>query len=192
MTLDNKTSAILFGATLAMGLVVVGAWLIGESDSPQPDNSSPPTGWATRHSEFATMEQSGSGLERNGPVFWLGCAFGLLQLVFFTSCLLLGMQKRSGSGPTARPLLLGGLAWVVVWTGLFWSYHTYMTEAGGSLILGLPAPTAWMLYGAWPFPVLFALYFVYIFHHWFLREKDLKRFQQLLLERETESAENPE
>ena len=191
MTLDSKTCAILFGATLAMGLVVVGAWLIGESDSPQPD-SSPSTGWAIRHSEFATMEQTGSGLERNGPVFWLGCAFGLLQLVFFTSCLLLGMRKRSGSGPAARPLLLGGLAWVVVWTGLFWSYHTYMTEAGGSFILGLPAPTAWMLYGAWPFPVLFALYFVYIFHHWFLREKDLQRFQKLLLERETESAENQE
>ena len=192
MTPDSKIPAILFGVILLMGFVVLGAWLIGESDSVQPDNSSPPTGRAIRHSEFATMEQSGSGLERNGPVFWLGCAFGLLQLVFFISCLLLGMQKRSGSGPAARPLLLGGLAWMVVWTSLFWSYHTYMTEAAGSFILGLPAPTAWMLYGAWPYPVLFALYFVYIFHHWFLREEDLQRFQQLLLKRETESAENQE
>ena len=192
MTPDSKIPAILFAATLAMGLVVVGAWLIGESDSPQPDNSSPSTGWAIRHSEFATMEQSRSGLERNGPVFWLGCAFGLLQLVFFTSCLLLGMQKRSGSGPAARPLLLGGLAWVVVWSGLFWSYYPYMKEAGGAFVLGLPAPTAWMLYGAWPYPVLFALYFVYIFPHWFLREEDLQRYQQLLRERETERAENQE
>ena len=111
---------------------------------------------------------------------------GAGQLIFFTSCLLLGMRKRSGLGPVARPLLLAGLAWFAVWTGLFWSYYKYMTEDGSSFVLGLPTPTAWMLYGAWPYPVLFALYFVYIFHDWFLRKEDLQRFQQLLRERETE------
>ncbi len=191
MSRDSKIPAVLFATTLAMGLVVVGAWLIGPVDSPQLDQSGS-TSWAIPHSSYPTMEEGGTGLERNGSVFWLGCAFGLLQLVFYTSCLLLGMQKRSGSGPTARPLLLGGLAWIVVWTGLFWSYYTCLMEAGGPLVLGLPASTAWMLYGAWPYPVLFALYFVYIFPDWFLREKDLRRFQQLLLERETEPTETQE
>ena len=190
MAPDSKIPAILFGATLAMALVVVGAWLVGESGSTQPGKSAAAASWAIPHSSYPTMEEGGPGLERNGPVFWLGCAFGLLQLVFYTFCLLLGMKKRSGPGPTARPLLLGGLAWAVVWSGLFWSYYSYMTEGGGSFVLGLPAATAWMLYGAWPYPVLFALYFIYIFHDWFLRKEDLERFQQLLLERKTESAED--
>ena len=192
MTQDSKIPAILFATTLAMALVVVGAWLVGESDSTQTDKSAAPLSWAIPHSSYLTMEEGGPGLERNGPVFWLGCAFGLLQLVFYTFCFLLGMKKRSGPGPTVRPLLLGGLGWAAVWSGLFWSYYSYMTEGGGSFVLGLPPATAWMLYGAWPYPVFFALYFIYIFHSWFLREEDLQRFQQLLLKREAGSVENQE
>ena len=192
MTQDSKIPAILLAATLAMALMVVGAWLVEERDLTEPDKSAASTGWSIPHSSYLSMEEGGPGLERNGPVFWLGCALGLLQLVFYTFCLLLGMKKRSGPGPAALPLLLAGLGWAVVWSGLFWSYHSYMTEGGGSFVLGLPAATAWMLYGAWPYPVLFALYFVYIFHDWFLRKEDLQRFQQLLLERETEGAEDQE
>jgi hypothetical protein len=192
MDQDSRIPAILFCVTLAMALIVVGAWLVGERDSAELSKSASPASWAIPHSGYPTMEEGGPGLDRNGPVFWLGCAFGLLQLVFYTFCLLLGMKKRGGPGPTVRPLLLVGLGWAVVWSGLFWSYYSYMTEGGGSFVLGLPPATAWMLYGAWPYPVLFALYFVYIFHNWFLRKEDLQRFQQLLLERKTESAESQE
>jgi len=101
-------------------------------------------------------------------------------------------MKRGGWGPTAGPLLLGGLGWVLVCCGLFWSYHSYMTEGSGSSVLGLPAATAWMLYGVWPYPVLFVLYFIYIFHDWFLRKQDLEQFRQLLLARETDGAEDQE
>ncbi len=191
MTRDSKIPAILFAATLAMGLVVVGAWLIGESDSRELGEPAA-TDWLIPHARYPTMEKGGTGLGRNGPVFWLGCAFGLLQLVFFTSCLLLGMKKRRGWGPAARPLLLGGLGWAMVWTGLYCAYYPYMTEAGGGLVLGLPAATAWMLYGAWPYPMLFAVYFVYVFPRWFLQEEDMRRYRHLLRERKAEGAANQE
>ena len=102
MAQDSKIPATLFGATLAMALVVVGAWLVGESDSAQLAKSAAPTSWAIPHPSYPTM------------------------------------------------------------------------------------------YGAWPYPAFFALYFIYVFHDWFLRKEDLQRFQQLLLERKTVRAEDQE
>ena len=178
MAPDNKLPAILFGGLILMGLLVAAAWIMGESEGAQTSGN-----WAIRHPTFESMEHGGSGQRRSGSVFVLGCGIGFLQLIVFVSCLILGMPKGGEAGVAARPLWFAGLAWIAVWAGLFSSYYPYMRNAGGDQVLGLPAPSAWMLYGAWPFPVLFALYFIYMFSAWFLREDDLSRYRQLLEER---------
>ena len=52
-----------------------------------------PLGHGFAHARFPTMQSGGPGVERHDRILWYGCAFGLLQIVFFTVLLAFGGRK---------------------------------------------------------------------------------------------------
>jgi len=112
----------------------------------------------------------------------IGALFGLVQIAFFGACFALGMQRGGRVGPVARSLVLSLVGYAGVWLALVVAYATTSGNEEASLWGSFPVATAWMLYGMWPFPLVFAFLYLRQFDGWFLNEDDLARFRARLAE----------
>ncbi len=166
MKLDWILLGLVLGLLAALGIAVA----VGEI----------PNGHGFTHPELPTLEQGGSGTARLVNLLWLGWLIGSLQIAFFVACLALGL-RRGGRQPSWRwRLLLGGLAFELVWAILVATYWGYAKADSRALWLGLPIPTAIMLYGLWLVPVYFCVLYYVRFDRWVLSEGDLERFHEIV------------
>ena len=85
-------------------------------------------------------------------------------------------------------MILLNPAWFLVWALLVATYWDYASTDSRALWLGLPIPTAIMLYGLWWVPGYFAVLYIVRFDRWVLSEGDLERFHQIVARRDSESA----
>ncbi len=133
--------------------VLRGSILFGPIGGIQPRaGSEMAVGEPVEHPQYPSMERAASGPQGNSLLFH-GLAFGILQMVFAVGLLSLATWKRPGLGAARIPLLLGGLIGCLVLGLLFYSYQDYMQAAAGPRFLGLPLPTALLLFGIWTFPL---------------------------------------
>ena len=183
-----KSPHTLFAILLAMCAVVAATFFIGEV--PTEDVVSEKTGETVQvarghgftHPEFKTMQSGGNGEMRHSRVLWLGWAFGMLQIAFFVCLLAFGGQKRGQLGPLGPPLIGGGILFAAIFTAMVYSYNNYMLEDQHAMVLSLPIPTAWMIYGVWPIPIVFMALYMFTFGSWTFREEDMTRLKSILAE----------
>ena len=112
----------------------------------------------------------------------LGALFGFVQIAYFGLCFALGVRRHEGLGPLRRPLLAGLAAYAAVWGLLVWTYVDYAAAPAEAMrVLGFPLPTAVLLFGFWPVPVVFA--WIYLRHFdWIVDEERIDRFRARLAE----------
>lgn len=144
------------------------------------------------HPDNATMQIGADGEARHDRILWVAWFFGLCQIVIFIAALSLGMRKENGLGPVRAPLLAGGAVFATIFTLLFLSYRDYMRGEETAIVLGFPAPTAWMVYGVWLFPLFFAVLYLRAFDAWYLTEADRARFDALLAKAKRSAHGGPE
>ncbi len=184
-----KLPHLLFALLLAMCAVVAAAFFIEEV--PYVDTPGEDGGPAVReylghgfdHPEIPAMQAGGPGEERHARVLWLGLTLGLLEIVFFLTCLVLGAKKNEQFGPLLRPVMIAGVIYAAIFTAMVVTYRGYAAEDTHTLFLGLPTPTAWMVYGVWFFPFFYMLLYMYIFDRWTFTEADAERFSEIVAAR---------
>jgi len=136
--------------------------------------AAPPIG---AHPLYSSMTQGSVEHQRDATVVALGTAFGVLQLVFFITCL------AFGAGARGRPFVvfvIVGALHLVVFGALVTAHTHYLSGADSGLVLSLPEPTAWMLYVLWPLPVVFAGWYSFRFDQVIYPQESRTRFAQLL------------
>ena len=169
---SSPVSFVLLGLLLAM-LVVIGLVLI-------TDEVTASHGFA--HAEFPdTMQQGGPGAERHSSIRWLGLVFGLLEILFFVSCLLLGLNKLQGR---IRFFFFGALIYATLFAAMVIADHFYAVGTNRDIVLGFPLPTALMVYGVGGAPLVFVLLYVLCFDRWILTPEDMARFEQLVRDKQ--------
>jgi len=180
---ESKVSSlltwILFGLLILLCLLVGSVLFLEE----------PPESQGYRHWEKETMRQGGTG-ERHSKILWLGTALGILQLLFFVSCLAFGVLRQQGF-PQGQwwSFLVGGFLYVSVFLLMIFTYWDYVNDPS-ELFLSLPVPTAVMLLVLWPFPLYFVLFYSLRFDDWVFSKKDLARFHKLASSNRKPPAEN--
>ncbi|HIG30520.1 MAG TPA: hypothetical protein EYQ50_23075 [Verrucomicrobiales bacterium] len=147
-------------------------------------------GHGMTHPQFETMKIGGSGEARHGRILWLGWAFGLIQICFFVALLALGSNSSKAQPSILKPLGVGFLLYAGVFTLMIASYHHFMLSDSKDLILGLPRPTAWMIYGLWTAPVWFIGLYISTFKRLIWSDNDQKQFNRILEMREKEVAKH--
>lgn len=139
----------------------------------------PPVVQAVAHPDHATLLRATGGAERVADVWWVGAGFGLLQIAFFGACFALGMQRRGTLGRLVGPIWLGLALYAVVFLLLLASYRAFLSDPGGLLVLGFPAPTAVMLYLLWPVPLWFLWLYLRHFDEQVLSAEDVERVRRI-------------
>jgi hypothetical protein len=177
-----KLPVVVFGLLVALCVVTNLAFLMEEvpfEDVPADNGALERvyTGHGVPHDRFPSMNHGGDGPARHTPVLWLGWVFGVLQLGIIMGCLMLGVKRDGGVrlGLGVCGLLLGGL-----FTMMVLSYRTYLTDATPALFFGLPAPTAWFLYGLWPAEFLVVLLYVALFSRSIVTPDQMRRFEAIV------------
>ena len=181
-----KFAPVLFALLLAMCGAVLAAIVVGER--PQEIVAGEQAGTATvrylghgvKHPKFESMLHGGPGAVRHGPILWIGLTFGLLQIVLFVCLLALGGQRQGKLGPLKIPLIVAGIVYAGVFIAMVVSYRGYMAEQDHATFLALPVPTAWMIYGVWPAPIIFMLIYMVTFDSWIYRSEDQVRLEEIL------------
>ena len=137
----------------------------------------PAGGHGGRHPRFPdTMYEGATESDRLGGVRWLGLGFALLQALFFVTVLLLGVRRQS------RVLgwwIVGGTLYLAAFVALVVAESVYAQGGARQIVLGLPLPTAIMVYLVGGIPVLFRLLYVWQFDRWVLDPDDLQRMNTL-------------
>lgn len=178
--LSDRYAWILFGTLVTMCFVIGTVFLLEER--PHEDVLKNGTtervyeGHGIPHPEFEHMLQGGDGVTRHENLLWLGWVFAVLQMTFLTACLSLAMVRPGGAGPAKVPLLAAGLVGACILTFLFLSYREHLAGEETRFFLGFPAPAAWLVFGVWGFPLLFALIYVAVFDRWYLTPEAMGRF----------------
>jgi hypothetical protein len=142
------------------------------------------------HPQYPTMEHGGPGAERHAVTLWVGWAFATVCILFFVGCLLLGAARHGELGPAKTPFIVGTAIFMAIFTALIFSYRAYMTEDTHSLFLSFPRPTAWMLFGVWPFPIYFMVLYYALFDRWHFTEKDQQRLDEIVASHQQATSED--
>ncbi len=179
-----ERSALVFAIAVSLALLLLAVFSLPE----------PPQSHGAIHPKYATMEHGGDSVERSGHVLWLGWGLGVLQIALFVSMIALAASPCRGLRGLGLPLVLAGLCFASVWTALVLSYRAYAMGAETALFLGFPAPTAWLLFGIWPVPILFVAFYALGFDRWVVTPRELTdleaRLEQLRRDSETERGED--
>ena len=131
------------------------------------------------HSDVPQMQHGGPSADRTGPLLAVGTLFGAAQIVFFGICFALGMRRRDGLSALRKPLLVGIALYLCLWMAVVLSYASYATDpASAGRWLGLPIPTAILLFGFWPFPVYFVGLYLRFFERNVMDDAALDAFRK--------------
>jgi len=132
------------------------------------------------HPVAPSLLQSTGGLAEHPATLWLGYVMGLLMIGIMAVAVWIGLRKRDRATPLNRWMRAAFVGYALVFTALTVTYASYTGDPETAFFGGFPAPTAWMIYGMWLFPLLFVGLYMALFDRWVLTEDDLARFQELV------------
>jgi len=138
------------------------------------------------HEQFKTMAHSGARVVDAEEVKWLAYLFGIGVIGVFGFAVSFGAKRREQLKEIKPWLIIGVVAYLLVYTLLTLNYWDYAIEGNDKIIGGLPAPTALMLYGLGMIPLIISLVYIIKFRDWVLTEEDEIRFQEIIARRAKE------
>jgi len=162
----------LIYALLATSLALLGLVILALVVPGSPELAARP------HPTIESMLSSGAGAPGGPRTLWAGFVTGLLVILMIGLLLLVGVApdatglKRWIVGCTA--------AYGLVFGALMLSYLQYLEGGPLRIFGGLPAPSAWMMYGVWLFPWVFIIGYVVTFHTSYFPPESQERFRELL------------
>lgn len=174
-----KIERLLVASVVALLLVVVGiAWVmpVQEGVGGYP------------HAERPSMSSGGSGMARHGGILIVGWAFGMLTILHFVLLVAFGARRGDELRGLGRPLIIAFVAYAAVFSWILLAYRAYLVDPGGPMILGLPLPSAVMLYLLYPVSAIFNVYYATGFRRWVLTAQDEARYRQIVDEHRRRAA----
>ncbi len=136
------------------------------------------------HTEFDSLQSSGSSVSDSGPHWIIGLSFGLAIIGIFGVTLYIGGHRQDAQKRKSifRSFAIGMLAYFGIFLLLMNSYQQYHQAGDAPYFLGYPAPTAWMIYGIWLIPLVFTTMYVVKFDDWVLSPEEVEEFGRMVEE----------
>lgn len=134
------------------------------------------------HPTLKTMSHSGESVVSLPHSKWFSYLFGLFSIGIFVFCLFFSYFKKGKLGKVKPWLIYGSIGYFIVFSLMIFAYWNFIETGSSNYFGGYPAPTAWMLYGVWFYPVFFAVIYYVKFDDWVLKPEELNDFQELVKE----------
>ncbi len=137
--------------------------------------------------DYPTLIVSGAPISELMILKWSGLLFGLCVVGIFLSAVALGAYRKDH--PTQkqffRRISIGALLYIGVYFWMVISWWYYSKENPFEYILGLPWPTAIMMFGLLFTPAFLSYFYITKFDTWIYSSEDEFQFQQILKRRKS-------
>lgn len=143
-----------------------------------------------QHPVYKSMVKSGPQIADSALGKWLSFAFGATIICLFTTTLVIGSRRRQPNPIQRRWLLAGGIFYLLVFSAMCLAYWQYNDGQTTIYFGGLPAPTAWMVYGMWFCPLFFSILYIARFHQWILSPEEEEAFRKIIEKSANHSPKN--
>jgi hypothetical protein len=140
-----------------------------------------PTARAAPHPDYPAMLVGGDG-SHGRAVIALSWAFGALQVALFSVLVAMGAGRRALERGLLKPLVRGSIVYLFAWTFLVAGYRGWLQGTSDPSLLGLPLPTAMLLFVIWPLPVFYVYLYVRHFKRFVFDEEDAAHLERLASE----------
>ena len=134
----------------------------------------PKESYSNPHPKFPSMSQQ-AGSAGHADQVVVGYLLGCQLLVLFSASLLLGVKRGKSSAITWIVVTAG--VYLFIYSMLIFTYREGMRAA--SFYLGLPLPTALLVFGIWLVPFLLVMLFVVNYRRWIFDAKDAAHFAEI-------------
>lgn len=141
---------------------------------------------------YQSMLVSGTSVASHPILKWMALFFGIGILIVFSFIMFLGFRKGGRKlNPQLKQSLLAGMglyiACFIIMTIVYWQYHD-----GTNLeyFMGVPSPTAWMLFGLGLAPLYFTTIYIIKFNDWVISPEELDEFHDIVRKRRLREKEN--
>lgn len=188
-------SAWPFRLVLA-GLIIMLACTVAIVLTPEPvDAAGRSIATGQVHPEHSTMRQGGPGVERLEPIFPASFGFVVGMLIFVTGLLGSGLSGEAASRRAMPWFLAWSVGFGAVFVAMILTHRGYAEQVRQALpmpelVFGMPAPTAFMIFGVWFFPLGLVALYLLRFDALVWSESRQAAFDALLHERDAVSADD--
>lgn len=168
----DKTIKLFFGFLGLFGLLIIALWT---SEVPQNVTGLTDT-------TFPTLNRSGDTVATNPTVKWLSYLFGIGIIGIFGFMVFIGGRKKDEAvrKKIYRVLAIGITAFLLVYTMMVQSWWHYVETNNMDYFLGLPKPTAWMLFGMMLIPLIITFFYTTRFEEWIYTAEDEVKFLEIM------------
>ena len=138
--------------------------------------------------EFATLNRSGTSVATEPTIKWLAYFMGLGIISIFCLCVFLGARKKQAAlRKTIYQILgVGTLMYMAVYTMMVRSWWDYVATNSMDYFMGLPKPTAWMMFGLMFLPLFMSFLYIFKFNDWIIRSEEMEAFNKMVARRKKE------
>ncbi len=178
----DKIVKLFFVFLILFGLLIIGLWA-----SDVPENATGLT-----DSTYTTLNHSGDTVASNPTVKWLAYLFGIGIIGIFGFMVFIGGRKKEEAvrKKLYRILAIGISSLLVGYTMMVLSWWNYVETNSMDYFMGLPKPTAWMIFGIMFIPTIITFFYATKFEEWIYTPEDEKRFAEIMANRQKKVGSN--
>ena len=167
----NHIPKIFFILLIGFSLIIVAIW-----------TSTPPvqaTGMAD--TTYSTLFKSGETVATTPFLKWLAYFFGIAVISLFCLGVFLGAAKKDKTiqKKIYRVLGIGTFLYFFVYSMMVFSWWDYVATNSMDYFMGLPQPTAWLIFGLLFIPIFMSFFYITQFNSWIITDRELAKFQQI-------------
>lgn len=168
----DRIVKILFAVLLLLSGLIVTLWL-----SDVPENAT-----GTTDATFRTLQRSGSTVATHPTTKWAAYGFGVCIISIFCLFLFVGGRKQQPNlrQKMYRVLSIGWGLYLLVLSLMVFSWWDYAVTNSTNYFLGLPKPTAWMVFGLLAAPSFIAFFYINQFEKWVYTPEDEQQFREIM------------
>jgi len=171
----NNLLKLFFGFLLAFGLLILAIWM---SDIPQ-------NATGTVDATYSTLLRSGETVVTTSTTKWLSYFFGIGIISIFGFVLFIGGRKQNTiiQKKMYRILGLGLTLYFLVYNAMVTSWWSYTETNSMEYFMGLPKPTAWVIFGMLPISFFISFFYITKFDELIYTKEDEQKFKEIMANR---------
>ncbi len=167
----KQVPKLFFGLLIILSLIIVAIWT----------STAPIGATGTTDVTYNTLHKSGNTVASTTYLKWVSYFFGLTIIGLFCLGVFMGAAKKDKAVQKKiyQVLGIGSFLYILVYSGMVFSWWNYVATNNMDYFMGLPQPTAWLIFGLLFIPIFMSFFYITQFNKWIITEEEMMAFEKI-------------